>query len=532
MNKVSNLGPQTKKQGENNAFTMFLRLFFLLLFDLGAGWFIYQAIQLGSLQLAGVVGVVFVMINVILLLPQAYAYRWMVTGLSFLILFTIYPMLFTIYVAFTNFGEGHLLSQQKALEVIQQETYLPKSGASYKWTAFKSKDGSYALWLVDPNGNSFLGKVDSAITPAKPGDPGIGPADAKGIPTTLAGYDRLNAILAATDKNLTKIKFGAAGNSIQISSSSEAAELKPLYAYNAATNTLTDEQTGEVFYDKYGTYTSQMSGKQIVPGYQAVIGFKNFTNFLQSPALRGPLLQILSWNFIFPFFSVVLTFSLGLAIALMFNDKRFPFKKVFRTLLLVPYTIPQVITILIWRGLMNPDLGVINSITKSLFNFSPPWFSEPLWAQAAIVLVSVWLGYPYFMLIASGALQSISPDLYEAATIDGATSWQAFRNITLPLLLVAVGPLLIASYVFNFNNFGLIYLFINGGPPIVGASTQAGHTDILISYVYNLAFSGGGRGVQYGLASAISIFIFLFVGAITMLQFRFTNMWEEVSKNV
>jgi ABC-type sugar transport system permease subunit len=263
-----------------------------------------------------------------------------------------------------------------------------------------------------------------------------------------------------------------------------------------------------------------------------VIGFKNFTNFLQSPALSGPLLQILSWNFIFPLLSVVFTFGLGLAIALMFNDKRFPYKKVFRTLLLVPYTIPQVITILIWRGLMNPDLGVINSITKSLFNFSPPWFSEPIWAQTAIVLVSVWLGYPYFMLIVSGALQSISPDLYEAATIDGANSWQAFRNITLPLLLVAVGPLLIASYVFNFNNFGLIYLFINGGPPIVGASTQAGHTDILISYVYNLAFSGGGRGVQYGLASAISIFIFLFVGAITLLQFRFTNMWEEVSKNV
>jgi ABC-type sugar transport system permease subunit len=526
-----NPGAQKIKSRES-LLSKLLRWFFLLLFDLGSGWFIYSAIQSNYIQLAVVVGVVFIMMNAIMIFSWAYPYRWMVVGFSFMILFVIYPMLFTIYVAFTNYGEGHLLNQQKALEVIQQDTYLPKSGASYKWTAFKSKDGSYALWLVDPSGNSFLGKVDTAVTPAKPGDPGIGPADAKGIPTTLAGYDRLNAIQAATDKNLTQIKFGAAGKTIQISSSSEASELKPLYAYDAAANTLTDQQTGEVFYDESGTYTSQTSGKKIVPGYQAVIGFKNFTNFLQSPALSGPLLQILSWNFIFPFLSVVFTFGLGLAIALMFNDKRFPYKKVFRTLLLVPYTIPQVITILIWRGLMNPDLGVINSITKSLFNFSPPWFSEPIWAQTAIVLVSVWLGYPYFMLIVSGALQSISPDLYEAATIDGANSWQAFRNITLPLLLVAVGPLLIASYVFNFNNFGLIYLFINGGPPIVGASTQAGHTDILISYVYNLAFSGGGRGVQYGLASAISIFIFLFVGAITLLQFRFTNMWEEVSKNV
>lgn len=116
--------------------------------------------------------------------------------------------------------------------------------------------------------------------------------------------------------------------------------------------------------------------------------------------------------------------------------------------------------------------------------------------------------------------------------IDGATGWARFRQITLPLLLVAVGPLLIASYVYNFNNFNLIYLFIQGGPPIVGASTQAGHTDILLSYVYKLAFESGGRGVQYGLASAISIIVFAIVGIITLLQYRLTNMWEEVSENV
>lgn len=122
--------------------------------------------------------------------------------------------------------------------------------------------------------------------------------------------------------------------------------------------------------------------------------------------------------------------------------------------------------------------------------------------------------------------------MYEAATVDGANGWQKFRKITLPLLLVAVGPLLLSSYVFNFNNFGLIYLFIGGGPPIVGASTQAGHTDILISFIYKLAFESGGRGVQYGLASAISMILFMVVGSLTLIQYRFTNMWEEVSQNV
>jgi ABC-type sugar transport system permease subunit len=182
--------------------------------------------------------------------------------------------------------------------------------------------------------------------------------------------------------------------------------------------------------------------------------------------------------------------------------------------------------------MMNSEFGVVNDILMRTIGVAPRWTTEAIWAQIAVLIVNLWLGFPYMMLICSGALQSIPGDLYEAATVDGAGPWQRFRAITLPLLLVAVGPLLIASYVFNFNNFGLIYLFIGGGPPIAGAATNAGHTDILISYVYKLAFESGGRGVQYGLAAAICIIIFVIVGSITLAQYRFTNMWEEVSQNV
>ena len=209
----------------------------------------------------------------------------------------------------------------------------------------------------------------------------------------------------------------------------------------------------------------------------------------------------------------------------------FPFKKLIRSLLIIPYTVPALITILIWRGMLNPRTWRDLPHPEGLFGWAPPWFTDEWWAKIAILIVNLWLSYPYFMLICSGALQSISEDYYDAAQVDGASPWQQFRNITLPLLLVAVGPLLVASFTFNFNNFNLIYLFNAGGPPMAGTPTPAGHTDILISYVYNLAFSGS-RGVNYGFASAITIIIFFIVGAITLFQFRYTRMWEEVSENV
>jgi ABC-type sugar transport system permease subunit len=508
------------------------RLILIALFDVGAFFFIRNALSQGFDQLVITISVITVMLNLIFLIPQAYPFRWMAIGLSFLILFVIYPMIFTIYVAFTNYGDGHLLTKEQAIPLIERTVYLPEAGKSYSWTAFRSESGEYALWLVNSEGQSFLAKPGEEIVPAAPGDPGIGEADGRGIPTSIEGYQRLNALIAATNQDLPNIRFGLEGDQvIQIRSPSEAAELEKRYKYDPELDAVIDQSNGDIYNNVAGTFTTR-DGKTIRPGFRVTVGWKNFRDFAQSPALRGPLVRIVTWNFIFPTISVLSTFALGLAIAIMFNDKDFPFKKLIRSLLLIPYTIPGLISIIMWRGMLNSEFGVINRYLNDWFNWAPRWTTEAFWAQVAILLVNLWLGYPYFMLVTSGALQSISADLYEAAMIDGATGWQAFRRITLPLLLVAVGPLLIASYVYNFNNFNLIYLFIQGGPPIAGAATNAGHTDILISYVYKLAFESGGRGVQYGLASAISIIVFFIVGTITLLQYRFTNMWEEVSENV
>ncbi|MCK7479345.1 MAG: ABC transporter permease subunit [Candidatus Moduliflexus flocculans] len=210
------------------------------------------------------------------------------------------------------------------------------------------------------------------------------------------------------------------------------------------------------------------TAKTIAPGFRTEVGLKNFVRFRHQPGICADRWSRSSlWNFIFPTVSVLSTFALGLAIAHHVQRARIsPSRRLIRSLLLIPYTIPGLISIIIWRGMLNPEFGVVNKILNDLIGTAPRWTTEAFWAQTAILLVNLWLGYPYMMLVTSGALQSIPSDIYEAAMIDGATGWQRFRRITLPLLLVAVGPLLIASYVYNFNNFNLIYLFIAGGPPI------------------------------------------------------------------
>lgn len=522
--------PKTVETSSAPVLPRILKLALLVLVDAFVIWFLSRLIPLGYYPLSAAIAIIAIFVNVIFLRRETYPIRWMVVGLVLMALFTIYPIVFTVWVAFTNYGEGHLITQQQAIDQLMDQTYLPEAGRSYSWTAFRSESGDYALWLQDADGNGFLALPGEPLSQPQPGEAGLGPLDDNGVPESIEGYSRLNRILAATDQNLTNIEFGEEGRTVRVRSPREAAELLSLYVYDPEQDAMVNQQTGLVYKNLRGTFTSS-TGQQLRPGFVENIQFTNFREFFTSPALRGPLVSIITWNFAFATLSLLFNFSLGLAIAILFNDRYFPLKKLIRSLLLIPYTVPALITILIWRGMLNPELGVIDRMLESVFGWAPPWFSDGFWAKVAILLVNLWLSYPYFMLICSGALQSIPEDIYAAAQVDGASPWQQFWLITLPLLLVSVGPLLVASFTFNFNNFNLIYLFNAGGPPMAGTPTPAGHTDILISYVYNLAFAGS-RGVNYGFAAAITIIIFFIVGAITLFQFRYTRMWEEVSENV
>lgn len=506
-----------------------LRMVLLLAIDGFVIWFTLGAFGEGYTSLGVVIAIVGAGVNYIILARDMYPLRWMLAGLILMVMFAIWPILLTVFVAFTNYGDGHLLTKVQSVELLQQERFLPEGGAAYAWTGFKNDAGEYALWLQNEAGESFLAYPGTPLIPGGEAV-GVGELDENGVPTALEGYTRLNALQVASDKTIPSIQFGSEADGVQIRSAREAAQLQSKYVYDEASDVIINQETAVQYSPVEGSWTSP-TGETLPFGFRASVGTNNFTRFFDSPAFRGPLIRIITWNFAFAFLSVFTTFSLGLAIAYIYNDRTLPGRKIIQSFLLIPYTIPSLITIIIWRGMFNNQVGVINRTLDSLIGIAPDWTVDPTLAKLAILIVNLWLGYPYFMLICSGALQAIPSDLYEAARVDGANAWQRFYKITLPLLLVSVGPLLVASFVYNFNNFNLIFLFIEGGPPIANSATRAGHTDILISYVYNFAFASG-RAKEYGLGSAITIIIFLIVAVITLFQFRYTKMWEEVGEGV
>lgn len=483
-------------------------------------WLVTQLIGDGNYPLATMVSAILIFLILVYLWPRFTPMRWLAVGLALTMLFTLYPIFYTFYIAFTNMSDGHLLSKQQAINRLEAERILPEGGATYSWAAYQSAAGEFALWLVTEDGTAYLAKPGEEIT-AAPGDLTV---DEDGFPEAVEGYRRLtNRETVPIISELGAIDFGATDNTVRIRSLREAATLVPRFDYDPAQDAVVDQQTGLVYRPNDGTFTAE-SGETLTPGFMVTVGLRNFVRFVSSEAIYGPIAGILSWNFTFALLSVLLSFIVGLIIALLFED--LPGKKIIRALLIVPYPIPVLVSVLIWRSLLNPDLGILSVALESLFGSAPAWFLNPAWARTALVLINVWLSYPYFYVITAGALGAIPLEIKQAATVDGASGWQSFAQIILPLLLRIISPLLIASFTFNFNNFNLVYIFNYGGPPLANTIIPVGHTDILISFVYKLAFVTSGA-TNYGLAAAISIVLFLFVGLITILQIRFSNAFQE-----
>ncbi|CZQ89715.1 sugar ABC transporter permease [Trichococcus ilyis] len=252
------------------------------------------------------------------------------------------------------------------------------------------------------------------------------------------------------------------------------------------------------------------------------VGFKTFANIFTVDIWRSTFFDVLGWTVVWTLLASSLQITIGVFLAVVVNQKDLKLKRFIRTMFVLPWAVPGFVTILVFAGMFNDSFGAINNDILAFFSLSPiPWMTDALWTKVALIAIQGWLGFPYIFIVTTGILQSIPDDLYEAAVIDGATSWDKFRNITLPVILTSMAPTLITQYTFNFNNFNIIYLFNGGGPATPGST--AGGTDILVSWIYKLTMQSS----QYALAAALTILLSVFVIAIAMWQFRKSNSFNQ-----
>lgn len=455
--------------------------------------------------------------------------KYLLPGMLLLVAFQLWPIIFTASLSLTNYGDGHLISKEETVtDIIAQSVREVPDSPRYRMSV-ATKEGASAttgdlvLLLTKPDGTMFVGDTG-----------GLEPLPADGVEKTTTGkitkapgYTILTAReVNARSKDLSALAVPTGdGGGIKPVGLSEAFEGKPSVTYDASADRLTDSSTTPptVFEPKNARWVSTADPSVAFPqGWQENVGFANFTRIFTDETLRAGFVKIFIWNVVFAVVSVLSTFLLGMLIALLFNDPRLKGKAIYRSLLILPYALPGFITALVWRGMFNQDYGLINGA----LGLNVDWLGSPWGAKAAILITNLWLGFPYMFIVCTGALQSIPRDVREAAIIDGANAFRTLRSIIMPLLLVAVGPLLIASFAFNFNNFGLIYLLTKGGP-FDGNDTSIGSSDLLITYAYRLAFSGSAP--NYGFAAAVSVVIFIIVALMTIPAFRQTKALEEVN---
>jgi arabinogalactan oligomer/maltooligosaccharide transport system permease protein len=445
--------------------------------------------------------------------------KFLVPGTVLLLCFQVIPIVYTIDIAFTNYSTGHILTKAQAVKQIEVTSLqAPANGKTFTMAVARNSSGKLALILQDDSTKKLYIGTQQALSPAPPG---VVRADSGGI-ESAKGYTLLSGLaLFNVDKQLQTfvVPLGKAG--IRPQSTTTAVELQPTLRYDAKRDVFIRISDGAVFKDDgYGEYAN--AGNALEPGWKTNIGVKNFSRIAHDPNVRAPFIRVFVWTFVFAGATVFLSFAIGLFLAIALDKRGMRFQKVYRSILIIPWAIPGFLSLLVWGGLLNDQFGVVNRI----FHINVPWLFDANWARVSCILVSTWLTTPFFFVVSMGALQAIPQELTEAGRVDGGGPYQIFRRVTFPLLLVAVGPLLITSFAFNFNNFGNIYLLTQGGPSFSGSGV-AGATDILISYTYKLAIAGG-KGNDYGLASAITIIIFLITAVISTAGFSRTKVLEDV----
>ena len=439
-------------------------------------------------------------------LRRFYFARFIYPGIATMALFVIFPIVYTIYLGFTNYGSFNLLTFERAKEVITSSTIVDKENA----LPFQlSQDGDgYRVYLTDGDTGYLSDLVFMDGTKQQ--------VSSQEAPAPISVLERRDAIKLRGPLAEIEVVLPS-GDVLSAIGLREFGGSKPEYVL-VENDRLRHEETGSVLTPDHsiGFYVNE-SGEKVTPGWRTNIGWQNFERIFQSEGIRAPMASIFIWTVVFAVSSVVLTFAIGLLLAVILQWPHMRFKAFYRIMLILPYAVPAFISILVFRGLFNQNFGEINMILEAIFGARPNWNTDGNLARVMILIVNTWLGYPYMMLLAMGFLQSVPEDQKKAAMIEGASPIRVFFKITLPQILPPFLPLLLASFAFNFNNLVLVLLLTRGGPDIPGTIIPAGETDILGSFTYRIAFMDS--GTQFGLSGAITLLIFILVSIMAYANF-------------
>lgn len=275
-------------------------------------------------------------------------------------------------------------------------------------------------------------------------------------------------------------------------------------------------------------FTNYSAPKNIPPAKTIDwVGFDNFQAMFGGNATwTGALGRVALWTLAWGVLATVTCYFGGMIMAVILNDSKIKIAPIFRGFFILPYAIPTVVSMLIWQNLLNGTFGTINAtlIDIGLIDNAIPWLSDPMLAKFTVVMINLWAGFPYFMLLITGTMTSISKDLYEAAEIDGANKFQSFKKITLPTVLYQTLPLIIMSFTHNINNFGAIF-FLSGGNPKVPdtTTTTAGGTDIIVTWIYKLTVNL----MRYNYASVLAIMVFMILAPFAIFNFMRTKSFKD-----
>ncbi|MDN8548450.1 ABC transporter permease subunit [Microbacterium sp. NM3R9] len=485
---------------------------------------VFAAVQAESWIIATAAAVLLIAADVVYFTKRALPLKYLLPGLAFLLVFQVFIFGYTAYIAFTNYGAGHVGSQEQAVAAaLAQGERRVDTSPSYP-LAVVEQGGEYGFAIND-DGEIKAGAVDRPLEV-------VGETSATGAPTDVPGWKVVprGTFLGDPDLQAVVVELRVPVSddpnegSIRTRDGSTGAVYLSTLEWDAAAQTITDTASGTVYTaSDSGSFVSE-DGTALPTGWVVNVGFDNFLRLATDPGLLEPLALVTLWTFVWATLSVLIPFIMGLVVALIFNDPRVKGRKILRTLFILPYAFPAFMSALLFRGMFNAEFGVINEFFFGGANID--WLGDPWLARIAVLFVNVWLTYPYYFLVCTGALQALPSDALEAASIDGAGRFRQFRAIVLPLVLVATAPLLISSFAFSFNNFTIIFMFNSGGPAIPGAPYALGATDILISAIWAISGVSGGAA-DYGLASALSILVFIVVGVISALAFRQTRKLEE-----